>query len=110
MMSCKNDRKVALARPKFALNRKAQPCHTASLVILSEAKYLAAPRDRPLAECTLSEANRLRVTKAPCHAELYPERSEWSSEAPRPASTKTPHCVQSDTLYLFNLSRTPHHH
>jgi hypothetical protein len=30
--------------------------------MLSEAKHLAAYRDRPFAECTLSEANVLRVT------------------------------------------------
>ncbi len=31
-------------------------------VMLSEAKHLAAQRDRPFAEFTLSEANVLRVT------------------------------------------------
>jgi hypothetical protein len=33
-----------------------------SIVMLSAAKHLAAQRDRPFAEFTLSEANGLRVT------------------------------------------------
>jgi hypothetical protein len=37
-----------------------------SSVILSEAKDLAADRDRPFAEFTLSEAHGLRVTLCDC--------------------------------------------
>ncbi len=34
--------------------------------MLSVAKHLVADRDRPFAECTLSEANVLRVTQGDC--------------------------------------------
>src|SRR6266853_4975737 len=37
-----------------------------SSVMLSAAKHLAAARDRPFAEFTLSEANGLRVTRCDC--------------------------------------------
>src|SRR2546427_2213136 len=37
-----------------------------SPVMLSAAKHLAADRDRPFAEFTLSEANGLRVTRCDC--------------------------------------------
>jgi hypothetical protein len=42
------------------------PTERSGLVILSEAKDLAADRDRPFAEFPLSEANGLRVTRGDC--------------------------------------------
>ncbi len=44
----------------------ASPPARSSPVILSEAKDLAAERDRPFAEFTLSEANGLRMTRGDC--------------------------------------------
>ncbi|SRR6266849_9689079 len=44
----------------------ASPTARSSPVILSAAKHLAAARDRPFAEFTLSEAHGLRVTRGNC--------------------------------------------
>ena len=48
-----------------ALDRSS-PTERSGLVILSEAKDLAADRDRPFAEFPLSEAHGLRVTRGDC--------------------------------------------